>query len=248
MPVKKTHAQFVKEVELRFGKEYTVLGEYKNTHTPIKLRHNKCGNIWETTAPYDLLKPKPNGCKLCAVNRSFPLTTEEFSVKLNAIHNNSYTVLQEYKNNKTKILVRHNCGYEFMVKPNSILTEKFNCQSCQKTNSVISDSITEFLNEENLNFIQEKKFKWLKHESLLSIDFYLPDFKIGIEADGEQHYIPKRGGIKEFEKTLKRDLVKFKLCKEHGIEILRIPSFLTKKEISLYLGKLLLERNVFQLD
>ena len=32
MPVKKTHAQFVKEVELRFGKEYTILGEYKNTH------------------------------------------------------------------------------------------------------------------------------------------------------------------------------------------------------------------------
>lgn len=114
MPVKKAHAQFVKEVELRFGKEYTVLGEYKNTHTPIKLRHNKCGNIWETTAPYDLLKPKPNGCKLCAINRSFPLSTKEFSVKLNAIHNNY--------------------GYEFMVKPNSILTEKFNCQSCQKKN------------------------------------------------------------------------------------------------------------------
>lgn len=43
----KTHEDFVKEVYLLVNNEYTVLGKYKNALTKVKIRHNKCGNIYE---------------------------------------------------------------------------------------------------------------------------------------------------------------------------------------------------------
>jgi hypothetical protein len=60
MPKKKTHNKFLMEVYERYGNEYTILGKYKGTHDPIKIKHNKCNNIWSTTAPYDFLKKNSN--------------------------------------------------------------------------------------------------------------------------------------------------------------------------------------------
>lgn len=47
MSKKKTHEDFVKEVYDMYGEEYTVISTYKNAKTPIKLRHDICGNIFD---------------------------------------------------------------------------------------------------------------------------------------------------------------------------------------------------------
>ena len=44
---KKTHEDFEKEVYDMYGEEYTVISTYKNAKTPIKLRHNVCGYIFD---------------------------------------------------------------------------------------------------------------------------------------------------------------------------------------------------------
>lgn len=56
-----------------------------------------------------------------------------------------------------------------------------------------------------------KKFKWLGKQSL---DFYLPEYNIAIECQGEQHFEPIEhfGGIDKFLSTQKNDFKKFKLC------------------------------------
>jgi len=54
------------------------------------------------------------------------------------------------------------------------------------------------------------------------LDFYLPDYNIGIECQGEQHYRPVeyRGGDKTLEKVINRDLTKKRLCEENGVGLL----------------------------
>ena len=61
---------------------------------------------------------------------------------------------------------------------------------------------------------------------------------IVIECDGSQHFFPCNpskdgteymGGIKEFEKTKARDIVKNQFCIENGIKIIRIPFFCNKE-------------------
>ena len=46
----KTQDEFLYDVDLiPTGKEYIVLGKYKNAHTKLKVRHITCGNEWDTT-------------------------------------------------------------------------------------------------------------------------------------------------------------------------------------------------------
>lgn len=63
--------------------------------------------------------------------------------------------------------------------------------------------------------------KWLGRQHL---DIYIPEFNIGIEYQGVQHYRPVDffGGVEAFEKGQERDLRKKKLCEEHGCHIVYV--------------------------
>ncbi len=81
------------------------------------------------------------------------------------------------------------------------------------------------LNENNIKYIQQKTFYWLKNEKNLYLDFFLPEYNIAIECQGEQHFKPVKfsNSIDEkflFKKTIERDIIKNKLCSENGIKIL----------------------------
>lgn len=79
-------------------------------------------------------------------------TKEQFQKELNEIHNNEYTVLGEYINNKTKILVKHNiCGLEWYVIPKNILHGS-KCPNCNGhtiyTNETFKNKIYELVENE----------------------------------------------------------------------------------------------------
>ena len=58
-------------------------------------------------------------------------TQEEFVQEVKTIFGNEYTILGEYVNNKTNILVRHNkCGNEFNKIPKDMTTKKSGCPYC----------------------------------------------------------------------------------------------------------------------
>jgi len=59
---RKTTEQFKKEVYDLVGEEYSVLGEYVNNKTGVKIRHNECGHEWESK-PNDFLRG--NRCPKC---------------------------------------------------------------------------------------------------------------------------------------------------------------------------------------
>lgn len=74
----------------------------------------------------------------------------------------------------------------------------------------------------NINYEFQKRFPWLKNKISLSIDFYLPDFKLCIECQGRQHFesVSKFGGDEAFKDTSIRDKIKKKLCDENGVKLL----------------------------
>lgn len=51
-----TTGEFKNKIFTITNGEYEVLGEYINCDTPIKLKHNVCGCVWETTTPYSFTK------------------------------------------------------------------------------------------------------------------------------------------------------------------------------------------------
>lgn len=61
----------------------------------------------------------------------------------------------------------------------------------------------------------------------LPFDFYLPEYNICIEYDGEQHNrsVKHFGGDKAFYTRIKHDNIKNEYCKNNGISLLRIPYF-----------------------
>ena len=72
---------------------------------------------------------------------------------------------------------------------------------------------------------------------LLPFDFYIPEYNICIEYDGEQHYRPvmfdgkdDELATKQFEKTKYHDGIKTKYCNAHGIHLLRIPYYKNVEE------------------
>lgn len=61
--VKKTTESFSIEVELTFNGEFEVVGEYKNNHTPIKIKHSTCNRVFNSR-PGNFMTNK--SCPLCS--------------------------------------------------------------------------------------------------------------------------------------------------------------------------------------
>ena len=76
----------------------------------------------------------------------------------------------------------------------------------------------------------------------MTLDFYLPDYDIGIECQGRQHFIPVDafGGKMGFEDTVTRDKTKKRLCEENGIKLLY---FTELKKYDTFMGEKLVKTN-----
>lgn len=71
----------------------------------------------------------------------------------------------------------------------------------------------------SLKVIQHGKPKWLKRQH---VDIWLPEYKIGVEFHGEQHFraVDFFGGEEVFEKTIERDKRKIELFSENGASLI----------------------------
>ena len=75
--------------------------------------------------------------------------------------------------------------------------------------------------KEKIDYEEQKTFDWLKYKSKQYLDFYLPEYNIAIECQGEQHFQKSGWGKGDNgKKVIERDLNKHKLCLKHGITTL----------------------------
>lgn len=165
------------------------------------------------------------GCPICANKEKGAYkknNTENFIERATKKHNGKYDYSKvEYVNNHTKVCIICPEHGEFWQKPNDHL-RGIGCFQCGRKYNLTEKEVLEALRTKYKNVIYQYKPSFLHGKtSAQSIDFFLPDYNIGIEYHGRQHFIPipKFGGDEGFEKTKERDYRKHQKCQENGLTI-----------------------------
>lgn len=207
---------FIKEARKIHGDKYDYSKvEYKTIFTKVCIICPIHGEFWQTPANHIWDK---NGCDKCGGTAK--LTTENFIKKARYIHGNKY----DYSNveckgsNKTKVRIICPVHGEFHQRPNDHLNGR-GCPKCKSSH--LEREIRLLLEDNNIEYEEQKTFNWLKLKKQQFLDFYIPQCHIGIECQGAQHFQKSGWGKgKNGEKVIERDINKQKLCEEHGIKIL----------------------------
>lgn len=132
----------------------------------------------------------------------------------------------DYVNSQTKnlLIVCKECGRIFITSFAHFVNHNGQvCQGCSNLESKGERKIRHYLESHNIEFIQEKVFYDCRDIRPLPFDFYLPNFNICIEFDGEQHYRDKANFINSLKYIQCHDNIKTKYCNDNGIYLLRIP-------------------------
>ena len=135
--------------------------------------------------------------------------------------------LTDYQNMQTKILV--NCPkHGSFATTFAHLLEGKGCPYCAKTKSNGEIAIAQFLDANNIKYIRQKSFDDLKVINKLRYDFYLPEYNLLIEYQGEYHdgtvhkLNSKRQTSKDLEEQQHRDKLKKQYALDHNINFLEI--------------------------
>lgn len=156
---KKTHEEFVKEINDLVGNEYVVLSKYINKNTKIKMKHNICGHEWHVYPSNFLKGSRCPKCKGIKNGNRCRKTHDEFIKEVYNLVKDEYTIIGTYINNNTKVEIKHNtCGHVYEVKPSNFLNGK-RCPKCaiKKRAEKRKLSNEDFLNKIPLDFKTEYK-------------------------------------------------------------------------------------------
>lgn len=133
--------------------------------------------------------------------------------------------------NCTMYRCRCDCGNEVDVVGKNLTNN--HTRSCGCLVSYWNMYIKDLLDNNNIENTSEYTVRI--EDSYYRFDFYLPDYNLFIEYDGQQHYYPvtfcsqtKEEAEKNFIKTQERDAIKNKYCEDNNINLLRIPYWESK--------------------
>jgi hypothetical protein len=204
---KKTTEQFITEAKTIHGDRYDYsLVDYKGSHTNVKIICERHG-IFEQSPSNHL---KGSNCKACSLEDF--CTEEEFIKKANLIHNNKYDYsLINYKLAHDKVKIICPIHGEFTQLAYGHLASK-GCPKCANQYSTQHEHIKYIITQYNINFEENSR----SIIPPLELDFYLPDYKIGIEINGIYWHSELQGKDKNYH------LNKTNLCKEKGIRLIHI--------------------------
>lgn len=124
------------------------------------------------------------------------------------------------------IEVKCECGKVYKTCIDYIKNGNYRCPSCTGVISKGELEVKKALEFLDIKYVMQYKFSDCVYERQLLFDFYLPDYNICIEYDGEQHY--KKCSFQtqeEFENAIKRDKIKNEYCNKNNIKLIRIPYF-----------------------
>ena len=180
-----------------------------------------------------------HGCLKCAQNKlskSFSWDVKKFVDEAEKVHDKKYSYVNSiYNGIDTPIEIICSKHGSFYQTPYCHIHQKHGCPICKE--SKLENEVKSYLEENGIEFIQGKRFDWLKRQHL---DFYLPQCNIGIECQGEQHYKPTSFNFSKDESVLKknfevqqeRDERKKRLCEENGLKLLYFTQYKGIKENS----------------
>lgn len=201
--------------------------DYKGAN--IKINHKcKKGHIYPQKPSMHITPNRLNGCPKCNVARrrktpaGYIQECKDKGLDL---------PVEGYIDNLTKI--NHICskGHIYEQKPSSHL-QGIGCPVCSESHG--EKYIRNYLDKNNIKYESQKKFKDLKDKTYLSYDFYLPDYNMLIEYQGQQHYEPIKFNGKNnsnFKNQQYHDKMKKEYAKDSGYKLLELKYTLNTQEL-----------------
>ena len=220
----KTTQQFIEDAIKVHGNKYDYSKvKYKQAQKKITITCKSHGDFKQTPTSH----LRPSGCPQCKhdlFKKLYVFSKDDFISKAKEIHGERYDYSKvRYKNARTKIDILCKDHGVFSQTPDSHM-KGVGCGKCKNKSE---GRIAEYLLKNHILIRQlriNNKF----------FDFYLPEFNLIIERDGEQHYRQIAIFAKNDKKYLKKqnlnDQEKTKLAKKKGFKLSRIPYWLNKKE------------------
>lgn len=158
MSRKVTKEIFEKRLYDKFGDDVKLAGEFNGLKGKTTFKSDVCNHEWEQVAE-TALKNASKKCLKC--NGKERITPEIFKERVYADVGEEYTVMEDYVQSKTPVLMRHNseeCDYHtWGVYPNNFLDKGSRCPICsmkkrgvkrRKTNEEFIEELKEKFNDE----------------------------------------------------------------------------------------------------
>jgi very-short-patch-repair endonuclease len=161
-------------------------------------------------------------CKDCGIKKIVDNKTLSFEYVYNEFKKYDCELLsKKYKTSKDKLKYKCKCGNIGYISFDNF-SHGHRCIRCAE--SFGEKKINDYLIRNNYNFERQYKINECKNIRPLPFDFYLLDYNICIEYDGEQHFecVDYFGGEIGFKKCQLNDSIKTNYCQSNNIPLLRI--------------------------
>lgn len=218
---RRTTEQFIEELQ-EINSNIKIIGEYVTAHTHIRCKCLVCQFEWDAK-PSNLTSGY--GCPCCAqasIRKSQAKSHEQFISELSKVQPN-IEIVDNYLNNHTNVTCRcKTCGNTWLASPANLLRGT----GCPAHNISHGEKrIVQWLTKHNIQYIPQFKF-----EDLLGVgnrelpyDFYIPDYNVLIEYQGNFHDHTDRIQTDEDFKILQiHDIRKENYAYNHGFTLICI--------------------------
>ena len=210
----------------RFGSLVALYPQYNEEGRRGWICKCDCGNEkWILTAALTTGNTTSCGCHLNRTQKHIKDITGQKYGKLTAIKPDD-EFNNTHKDKKKKWICKCDCGKIVSVGKTNLMSGNTLSCGCSRV-SKGELRIEQVLIELGIAYQKEKAISKVIHntDALLKFDFYLPDFNIAIEYQGEQHYEPVSifGGEEGFKRQQRSDALKKTLCEENDVKLIIIP-------------------------
>ena len=230
------------------GNKYGKLTVIKRAPTPEGKRtafwecQCECGNV-KTVQGIDLRSGEVKTCGFCY--KPSPYKIDE----IGNVYGRLVVIEESGKNDegRTTWLCQCECGNKKVVSGKHLRAGLV--QSCGCLHSLGEEQIAKILRKCNIEYEQQKIYEDCINPTNnyhLYFDFYLPQYNIIIEYQGQQHYMDFTRGYftrTTLENIQYRDQLKREYCKQKNIKLIEIPYWDYEKINETYIKEVVLDEN-----
>lgn len=229
--IKKRIVSFDKVKELFNDKEYILLSgeeDYKNNKSLLSYICPKHPNNIQKISYNSLYNGQ--GCYFCGIETTKQKLKQDFCKVKELFKNRGYELLsteEEYINATSKLRYRCPKHKDFVLYATySSIYNGQGCPLCRESKG--EKSIRKILKKLDVDFVPQKKFDDLKDKGYLSYDFFLPDYNMLIEYQGEFHdgsvhkINPSLQTLDGLKRQQRHDILKRNYAQDHSIKLLEI--------------------------
>lgn len=217
----------IKIINKEFNKrEFEVLNieynekDYTMSKVEIRCKNNNHKSFKTSLNKIRYGNPK---CKECEKERKILIMKNEIEEKGFIFYGIKRFVQEDYIKSIIKIGCDINNSHKFEIRFSDFKYNNRGCPLCNESKG--EKEIAKYLNNNNIEYNPQYKFEDCKFYKQLPFDFYLPQYNICIEYDGEQHFeiIEYFDGFNGFVERKIRDTIKNIYCQQNNIKLIRIP-------------------------